>query len=129
MPQRKPLKIPRKTADVTAREIIDAGHYPVPLEPRSKKPVDDGWTALRITSDEVTARFPPDYNVGILTGVTGIIDVDLDCEEAIALADDYLPETGWVWGRTGAPRSHRLYIAVGEVPPTVKFADPREPRE
>jgi hypothetical protein len=36
VPQHKPLKIPRKTADVIAREVIDAGHFPVPLKPRSK---------------------------------------------------------------------------------------------
>jgi hypothetical protein len=129
MPQRKPLKIPRKAADVIAREVINAGHFPVPLEPRSKKPVEDGWTASRITSDDVPARFPPDCNVGILTGVTGLVDLDLDCDEAIALADDYLPETGWVWGRKGAPRSHRLYRVPGDPPITRTMADPTKSDE
>jgi hypothetical protein len=108
---------------------VNAGHFPVPLKPRSKKILEEGWPEWRITAGEVPHRFQPDSNVGILTGVTRLIDVDLDCKEAIALADNYLPETGWVWGRIGAPRSHRLYLGSGEIPLTEKFPAPNEPEE
>jgi len=43
----------------------------------------------------------------------GLVDVDLDCEEAIELAPLYLPETGAIFGRKSAPKSHWLYIADG----------------
>jgi hypothetical protein len=39
----------------------------------------------------------------------GLVDVDLDCEEAVRAADVLLPATGLVSGRAGAPRSHRWY--------------------
>jgi Primase C terminal 2 (PriCT-2)/Bifunctional DNA primase/polymerase, N-terminal len=52
----------------------------------------------------------------------GLVDVDLDCEEAIELADLYLPQTGATFGRPSKPRSHRLYVAPGATFET--FADP-----
>jgi Bifunctional DNA primase/polymerase, N-terminal len=129
MPRHKPVKITQRTADSIAREIIDAGHFPIPLEPRSKRPSEEGWSKSRITSEEVPARFPAACNVGILTGITGLADVDLDCEEAVALSDEYLPDTGWIWGRRSGPRSHRLYRLQGDVPSTIKMADPRKDEE
>jgi hypothetical protein len=50
------------------------------------------------------------------------VDIDLDCTEALALADIYLPTTGAEFGRLSKPRSHRLYIAAGATFET--FADP-----
>jgi|SRR5215471_16982880 len=52
----------------------------------------------------------------------GLVDVDLDCEEAIELAPLYLPETGAIFGRKSAPKSHWLYIADGAN--FAKFDDP-----
>ena len=51
-----------------------------------------------------------------------LADIDLDCTEAIALADLYLPATGAVFGRPAMPRSHRLYIAPGTR--YASFSDP-----
>ena len=51
-----------------------------------------------------------------------LVDVDLDCPEAIALADEYLPPTHSITGRPSALRSHRWYIAVGAK--TEKHTDP-----
>src|SRR5439155_610100 len=39
----------------------------------------------------------------------GLVDVDLDCEEAEALAGDFLPHTGMIHGRPGRERSHWWY--------------------
>jgi Bifunctional DNA primase/polymerase, N-terminal len=56
-------------------------------------------------------------NVGIILGEPSgwLVDVDLDCPEAIELADQFLPPTPAITGRPSAPRSHRWYIAVGAV--------------
>jgi hypothetical protein len=53
-----------------------------------------------------------------------LVDIDLDCAEAIALADMYLPVTGAVFGRPAKPRSHRLFIAPGAV--YESFIDPSD---
>ena len=42
----------------------------------------------------------------------GLVDVDLDCPEAVPFADAYLPPTDAVFGRKGKPGSHRLYWAL-----------------
>jgi hypothetical protein len=39
------------------------------------------------------------------------VDVDLDCPEAVAVADAFLPRTGMISGRPGNPRSYRWYVA------------------
>src|SRR5262249_20597156 len=54
---------------------------------------------------------------------TGLIDVDLDCPEAIELASAILPATKAVFGRSSKPDSHRLYRASGKFA-TTKFIDP-----
>jgi hypothetical protein len=64
---------------------------------------------------------------GNLAGIFGarsgsLVDADLDCPEALTLADLYLPTTGAEFGRLSRPRSHRLYIAPGAVHET--WADP-----
>jgi hypothetical protein len=51
-----------------------------------------------------------------------LVDVDLDCAEAMRLADYFLPGTESIFGRDGKPRSHWEYIA--EVPKRVELIDP-----
>ena len=51
-----------------------------------------------------------------------LVDVDLDCFEALALQDIYLLPSGAVCGRLSRPRSHRFYIAPGCV--FKAYADP-----
>jgi hypothetical protein len=91
-------------------EIIRKGWHPVPVGFKAKKPIVKGWTGLRID-----AKSAPQYfngrpqNVGVLLGIDGLIDVDVDCLEALALADDYLPPTSAMFGRVSKPKSHRLF--------------------
>ncbi len=88
------------------------GWSPIPVPHGKKRPVLEGWQDLVLTEEAL-----PDYfngraqNVGILTGVhsSGLVDIDLDCPEAILLADKFLPPTNAVFGRASAPRCHRLY--------------------
>src|SRR5262249_20789517 len=52
-------------------------------------------------------------NVGVLLGEPsgGLIDIDLDCREAVELAASLLPHTGAVFGRSSKRRSHHVYVA------------------
>jgi P4 family phage/plasmid primase-like protien len=45
-----------------------------------------------------------------------VVCVDLDAQDAIAKADQFLPPTGMIDGRPGKPRSHRWY-RVTNIPP------------
>jgi hypothetical protein len=49
-------------------------------------------------------------NIGVQLGRAsgGLTDVDLDCTEVLALADDFLPFTNAIFGRRSKRRSHRL---------------------
>ena len=76
------------------------------------------------TREFTPADFPPGGNVGLILGPRSgeLVDIDLDCAEALALADIYLPATGGVFGRASKPRSHRLFVAPGAA--YEAFADP-----
>jgi hypothetical protein len=94
-----------------ARDYVARGWAVVRIAPRSKKPLDDGWEKRVIEHHEVDRLFQPNMNVGVRLGpVSGnLVDVDLDCEEAVELADEFLPPTAAVFGRPSNVGSHRLY--------------------
>ena len=79
----------------------------ITLKPQDKKPTSADWPNNGQTFDAAHVR---GHNVGILLGkASGILDVDLDCTEAVALADAILPKPHAIFGR-GAPDSlHYLY--------------------
>jgi hypothetical protein len=64
-------------------------------------------------------------NIGVKLGKfsRNLVDVDLDCEEAVVLADRFLPKTSAIFGRRGNPRSHRLYYSAGAE--SHEFATPK----
>jgi hypothetical protein len=89
------------------------GIIPVRVEYRGKKPsAGNGWQDLRPTPAQIAAWGV--CNVGVLLGSASrwLVNIDLDCAEAIALAPHYLPES-WCFGRTSKPRSHYLYFTEG----------------
>ncbi len=94
------------TPSETAARYIDKGWTPLPIPPLSKAPVIPNWPAHRATP----AEFAPNSNVGVILGdpSAGLVDVDLDCPEAVKAAPDYLPPTA-TFGRASNPRSHWLY--------------------
>lgn len=108
-----------------ARAYLRMGYQPVPVPAGQKGPVLKGWNALRLRDEDLPRYFSGPGNIGLLLGEPsgGLIDVDLDCPEAIALADRFLPPTPAVTGRPRAPRSHRFYIADGVT--TERHRDPR----
>jgi Bifunctional DNA primase/polymerase, N-terminal len=107
-----------------ATDFAVRGWSPVPIPLGEKGPKIPGWGKLRLTIEELPRYFSGDCNIGIILGPPSgeLVDIDLDCPEALVLADRYLPSTGAEFGRQSKPRSHRLYIAAGAV--HEPFADP-----
>lgn len=89
----------------------------VRIPPLAKAPADRGWPD--------TVYQPSDFsdsdNVGVKLGdpSRGLVDIDLDCPEAIQCAPNFLPPTA-TFGRASAPRAHWIY--------TCPEAQTRKPR-
>ncbi len=112
------------TAAEAARIYLDRGWVPLRFGRDVKGPREKGWE--KTTRDDVDPRTFNGDNVGIGLGAMsgGLVDGDLDCPEALLLADDFLPPTGMVHGRKSARRSHRWYQIDGEAPRTKQFRAP-----
>lgn len=118
----------------TVREVergCDGGMQFLYMQRGSKNPgsiLGKGWDNSRFTKANLIAAFGAvELNIGLLLGEPsgGIVDVDLDCKEAVALAPMLLPATR-TWGRKSNPNSHYLYKLSGKVGSTVKFQRKRE---
>ena len=64
---------------------IRRGWATVPVPLREKAPRIRGWTKLRITEAEAPSYFAGPGNIGVILGEAsgGLVDIDLDCSEAI----------------------------------------------
>jgi hypothetical protein len=100
-----------------AKGYLSIGLSPIPVPHKKKCPVISGWPDLRITEATLPQYFPDDkLNIGILLGdpSKGLVDIDLDCSEAVITAREYLsPLDTRVFGRPGNPSSHYLCFAPG----------------
>jgi hypothetical protein len=96
---------------MTPWDCLARGWALVPVPPDQKGPIIPKWQ----TRTFAAADFPEGGNVGLIVGRRsgGLVDADLDCLEALDLADLYLPLTSAEFGRKSKPRSHRLYVATG----------------
>ena len=96
----------------------------VPIPPREKAPRLMKWQYLHLGKLDLPEYFRKGNNIGVLLGKAsdGLIDVDLDCDEAILLAPMFLPETSKVHGRKSKPESHYWY-RVETSPKPEKFCD------
>ncbi len=109
-----------------AQDYLARGLAVLPLKHRDKNPgnsVGEGWEALRLTANDLPRWFNGHpQNIGILLGEpsAGLVDIDLDSADAVALADHFLPKTEAEFGRAGKQRSHRLY-RLTEPAPTKKW--------
>ena len=99
----------------SARTYLSRGYAVIPVPARKKVPVLKGWTDLRLSESDLPAHFNGTGNIGVLLGEPSgwLIDVDLDCDEAVALAPKFLPPTGATSGRPGKPASHWWYVCEG----------------
>src|SRR5262249_33385864 len=104
---------PRDPRDAAGIYVL-RGMAPIPMPPRTKDPGYTGWERLRLTGADLDEHFPRGQarNLGVLNGEPSgnSVDTDLDCLQALRIADRFLPATGWVFGRQSAPRSHRIYL-------------------
>ena len=107
-----------------ARDYLRAGYAPIPIPPGQKAPAFKNWLNLRLTEFDLPNAFKNASNLGLLLGPASgdLVDVDLDCPEARALADEYLPPTAAITGRPSSPRSHHWYICPNLQ--TVRHRDP-----
>src|SRR5688572_22757266 len=96
-----------QTATNAATAYIESGWAVVPIPPGEKGPRFRNWQNRRFGPSE----FKSDDNIGVVLGTASgdLVDVDLDCPEAVALAPDFLPPTFAVFGRSGKPNSHYFY--------------------
>ncbi|MCK6553317.1 DUF3987 domain-containing protein [Candidatus Binatia bacterium] len=94
-----------------ALEYIGRGWLPIPIPYRSKAPILNDWPALRLTVATAPSYFNGQAaNVGLLLG-TPLVDVDLDCNEALAVAEDWLPPTDRTSGRPDGRVTHHWYLS------------------
>lgn len=108
----------------TAIQYIGRGWSPIPIPYRSKKPTLPGWNERRLTNTDAPRYFrEADQNIGVLLGAPsgGLVDIDLDSPEALALAPFVLPQTA-TFGRASTPQSHWLYMSL--IPSRVTYVDP-----
>src|SRR5882724_9616059 len=96
----------------------------VPVPAGERAPRCKGWPDLRLSLDDLQKHLGLGGNIAVRLGPSSgdIVDADLDCAEALALAPLYLPPTGAKFGRASAPLCHWLYIAPGAV--YANFGDP-----
>lgn len=104
-----------QTIKEAAHHLLERGFMPVPVQAGTKRPSGDEWQHQRYSHPDIERVFVGQCNLGVMLGEpsSGLVDVDLDCPEAIELAPLYLPPTPAVTGRGKNPRSHWWYIAPG----------------
>ncbi len=108
----KRLRVVRESnVQTPARSYYAHGWAPTPVRPRSKKPRLAKWQTRRLTKAEIGELFHSRDNIGLVLGELsgGLIDIDLDAQEALEVADDFLPPTTMCHGRPGKRASHRWY--------------------
>lgn len=107
-----------------AREYSRRGWALVPVPAGQKAAAMPDWPEFRAQAGDLPRLFGRGENVAVILGAASgeLVDIDLDCPEALALADLYLPPTRAVFGRASKPASHRLYVGPGAV--YEGFADP-----
>lgn len=94
----------------------------VPTDPHTNRPIEK-WQLLRITESDLGKWFNgKPQNVGMVCGEPSgnLIDIDLDCTEAVELGQHFLPATRAIFGRAGRLRSHWLYVVELQ---TKKYTD------
>src|SRR5271165_437250 len=103
-----------------ARDYLARGWQPVVIPAGCKRPTSKRWQSRQWEPEHFGAH----DNIGVILGRRSgdLVDIDLDCVEAIDIADLYLPSTGAIFGRQSRLRSHRLFIATSARKEA--FADP-----
>src|SRR5262245_21332958 len=98
-----------------ARLYLKRNYQPVPVL-NGKNPGFDKWQKFTCTPADVARHFTATVNIGLLNGTpsNGLVDVDLDTEQAVAVAGSFLSETGMIGGHDRRPRSHHFFQLTDE---------------
>jgi P4 family phage/plasmid primase-like protien len=114
-------------AQKAAEHYISHGLAVIPVPMRQKNPNRPRWQTERWGLEDIPELWNNGQGVGVLWGEPsgGVVDVDCDWPEAIAVARHIMPETR-TFGRPSAPSSHRVYRAVGAIPKTKRYKIPGE---
>lgn len=101
-----------------AKFCLGDAYVPIPVRERSKVPLIESWENSRPTDVQIEKYFTGEGNIAVLTGEPSgwLVDVNLQCDEAVALADSILPTTKAITGHERRPMSHWWYICR-DVPP------------
>lgn len=114
-------------AITAVREYRKKGWRVFPLPVGEKKPDrEKGWLKQveGVTDDNVEELWGRGENVGVVLDPP-IVDVDLDCDEAVRVADRFLPPTPCRFTRKSVPGiAHWVYECPGEDNPSKAFTDP-----
>lgn len=106
------------------------GFAPVPIRAGDKVPYAQAWPQLMWESEEQVRSAFSNWandgvtNIGLILGVNGLVDVDLDHPLAMELAEILLPKTPMMSGRRGRPKSHYWYKVEDELPAYRKYILP-----
>lgn len=112
---------------ITPKTYIDNGYDVTILHPKTKRPMLPNWGNITLSANDFESYggFPGDYNIGIKLGKVsdGIVDVDLDCAEAVWFGQALLNTETQVFGRDNNPASHYFYC-VPDPQKTLRFNHP-----
>jgi len=92
----------------------------------------ESWTVRKSKQVKKLDQFKEFQNYNIITGHDSnlICDVDLDCPEALKLADYFISSTGLEYGRESTLRSHRLVRVIDLTKKhTRKYFDFKQPEK
>jgi hypothetical protein len=94
-----------------AQDYIKSGLQPIPCHSKEKIPKINDWNNFQCAVEDVEHHFTDSDNIGLKLGQQngGLVDIDLDCNEAVQLAPYFLPKTEMVSGHHTRPRSHWWY--------------------
>ncbi len=96
-------KLSPKEAIAAVKEYRQRGWRAFPLPVGQKKPDHEkGWqkAAEVVTDDNLEQQWANGENVGVILDAP-IVDIDLDCQEAVDVAPYFLPPTPFKFGRGG----------------------------
>lgn len=106
-----------------AAEYARMGWAAIALKPGTKRPASSAWQDTK--PGELT-EVDEDDNLGVVLGSNsgGLVNVDLDCDEAAAAASSILPATLQAGHGVRAPRALHYYFTVnGTIPKYRKYTD------
>jgi P4 family phage/plasmid primase-like protien len=119
-----------------ALSYIEKNWNPLPIKYMEKAPkIGKDWGNLIIDRTNAHQYFiGTPLNIGVMLGPksNGLVDCDMDCSEALAVASFLMPKTGAIFGRASSRHAHNLYYSnltdtVDKA--AIQFKDPNQRAE